>query len=71
MWSPGYFRFDLEPGAEVAFIATTETWEIQYALMPKAAAEAEIGRRETLLAQARTPRAMDSAPNLRWPRISF
>ena len=52
MWSPGYFRFDLKPGGDFTFIATTESWEIQNALTPRAAADAEIARRETLLATA-------------------
>ncbi len=52
MWSPGYFRFDLKPGEELTFIATTEQWDITTALMPGAAADAETGRRETLLGQA-------------------
>jgi len=54
MWSPGYFRFDLKPGHEFTFIATTESWEIQHALAPRAAADAETARRETLLATAHT-----------------
>jgi predicted glycogen debranching enzyme len=52
MWSPGYFRFDLKPGEDFTFIATTESWEIQNALTPRAAADAEIARREALLAAA-------------------
>ncbi len=52
MWSPGYFRFDLKPGEDFTFIATTESWEIQNALTPRAAADAEIARRETLLTAA-------------------
>jgi predicted glycogen debranching enzyme len=52
IWSPGYFRFDLNPGEELTFIATVESWDIQNALTPAAAADAETGRRETLLAQA-------------------
>jgi hypothetical protein len=51
MWSPGYFRFDLKPGEDLSFIATTESWDIQGALTPQAAADAETGRparRETV-----------------------
>jgi predicted glycogen debranching enzyme len=55
MWSPGYFRFDLEPGEEITFIATTEKWDIQNTLTPEAAGSAEVGRRETLLARANLP----------------
>ncbi|MEO8369137.1 MAG: amylo-alpha-1,6-glucosidase, partial [Candidatus Solibacter sp.] len=52
MWSPGYFRCDLKPGDDFTFVGTTENWEIQKALTPPAAAEAELARRETLLAVA-------------------
>jgi predicted glycogen debranching enzyme len=54
MWSPGYFRCDLKPGDDFTFIATTESREIQNALAPRAAADAETLRRETLLAAAHT-----------------
>ena len=53
MWSPGYFRCDLKPGDDFTFIATTESREIQNALSPRAAADAETARRETLLVAAR------------------
>ena len=52
MWSPGYFRVDLEPGEELTFIASSEPWEVIRALTPQAAREAEIGRREKLIDQA-------------------
>jgi predicted glycogen debranching enzyme len=52
MWSPGYFRFDLEPGEKLEFIATTETWEVQRSLTPETALDAEYGRRDVLIAQA-------------------
>jgi predicted glycogen debranching enzyme len=52
MWSPGYFRFDLKPGEVFSFIATTENRDIQIALTPRDAADAENRRREMLLAQA-------------------
>jgi predicted glycogen debranching enzyme len=52
MWSPGYFRLDLKPEEEFTFVATVENWDIQSALSPQAAMEAEITRRETLLAKA-------------------
>jgi predicted glycogen debranching enzyme len=58
MWSPGYFRLDLEPGEELTFVASTETWEVQHSLEPRDAAAAEHGRRETLLQQAH-PAARD------------
>ena len=52
MWSPGYFRMDLEQGQKITFVATTETWDILHSLTPDTAWEAEIGRRETLISQA-------------------
>jgi predicted glycogen debranching enzyme len=55
MWSPGYFRFDLKPGEDVTFIGTTESSNVQSALTPEAAANAEFTRRETLIAQAMRP----------------
>jgi predicted glycogen debranching enzyme len=53
MWSPGYFRVDLTPGEALTFIATTESWDTLQSLTPEAAIEAEKGRREMLIAQAR------------------
>jgi len=52
MWSPGYFRLDLKPGEKITFIATTEKWEIENALTPDEAMDAENGRRMMLLQQA-------------------
>jgi predicted glycogen debranching enzyme len=54
LWSPGYFRCDLKPGDDFTFIATTEGQDVQNALTPPAAAQAESARRETLLVSART-----------------
>jgi len=52
MWSPGYFRFDIEPGEQLTFVASTETWDVQQSLAPRDAEGAEHGRRDTLLQQA-------------------
>jgi predicted glycogen debranching enzyme len=49
LWSPGYFRIDLEPGAEVTLIASTEPWSTMLALSPAAALDAERERRQRLL----------------------
>ena len=51
-WSPGYFRVDLEPGAIVTFVASTESWETMTALPSTAARDAEIERRRRLLVAA-------------------
>ena len=60
LWSPGYFRCDLSPGSTTTLIASTESWETICALFPDDAAEAEIDRRELLIAAAdpRSPREL-------------
>ncbi|HKD05784.1 MAG TPA: amylo-alpha-1,6-glucosidase [Bryobacteraceae bacterium] len=58
MWSPGYFRLDLQPGEQLTFVASTETWEVQQSLAPRDAQGAEHGRRDTLVQQAH-PAARD------------
>ncbi|MCU1257753.1 MAG: putative glycogen debranching enzyme [Bryobacterales bacterium] len=50
MWSPGYFRIDLEPGAEATFMASSESWETLHALTATDAHNAEMTRRRALLA---------------------
>ncbi len=52
LWSPGYFRADLEPGGEVAFAASVEEWEVIAALNPLAGSAAELERRQRLRALA-------------------
>ncbi|HSU69090.1 MAG TPA: glycogen debranching enzyme N-terminal domain-containing protein, partial [Tepidisphaeraceae bacterium] len=52
LWSPGYFRADLETGEQVTLVASTETWEKIRALPPDRAYTAEIDRRKLLLAGA-------------------
>ena len=52
MYSPGFFRADLSPGAEVTLVASTESWETLLALPPAQAASAEKRRRDGLLAAA-------------------
>jgi predicted glycogen debranching enzyme len=49
LWSPGYFRVDIEPGAEATLIASTEPWPAIFALAPDAALAAEHERRQRLL----------------------
>ncbi len=36
MWSPGYFRFDLRPGEQQTFVASTEAWDVVRSLAPEA-----------------------------------
>ena len=55
LWSPGYFRIDLAPGAEATLIASTEPWETILALSPSDARAAERQRRRRLLDAAPAP----------------
>ena len=52
IWSPGYFRFDLEPGQALTFIASTESWDVIHAMSPEEAHASELSRRQALLTQA-------------------
>jgi predicted glycogen debranching enzyme len=52
MWSPGYFRLDLEPSQKISLIASTEPWEVIRALNTEGAYEAEVERRATLIEKA-------------------
>ena len=61
LWSPGYFRFDLERGQEATFTASCEKWEVLRALTPAQALEAEITRRTVLICNAE-PSAREGPP---------
>ncbi|MDO9268686.1 MAG: amylo-alpha-1,6-glucosidase [Methylobacter sp.] len=52
LWSPGYFRVDLAAGKDVTFIASAESWESILALSPVEVLQAELERRQRLLAAA-------------------
>lgn len=52
LWSPGYFRADLNPNQSVTLVASTEPWETILAMSPEAAFATERERRHRLLAQA-------------------
>ena len=52
LWSPGYFRTDLEEGEQTTLIASTEEWEVVRALRPEEAFRAELDRRRLLVAGA-------------------
>ena len=49
LWSPGYFRIDLEPGRDAIVVAATESWDTIRALPPDEALEAEHERRVRLV----------------------
>jgi predicted glycogen debranching enzyme len=55
LWSPGYFRVDLNDAQPVTLIASTEPWESIEALPPEQAAQAELDRRRQLLQCAGPP----------------
>jgi predicted glycogen debranching enzyme len=52
LWSPGYFRADLDKSSPVTLVASTESWETIQAMTPDAAAFAESERRQRLLSIA-------------------
>jgi predicted glycogen debranching enzyme len=52
LFSPGFFKVDLDHGEPVALVASCEPWEVFLALAPDEAARAERRRREGLLARA-------------------
>jgi predicted glycogen debranching enzyme len=62
LWSPGFFGADLMasegPESEAALIASVESWETLRALSGEEALEAELERRERLIAMA-DPRAQE------------
>ncbi|MGA7801568.1 MAG: amylo-alpha-1,6-glucosidase [Gammaproteobacteria bacterium] len=49
LWSPGYFRCDLEEGDRTTLVASTEEWDTIRALSPEGAFRAELDRRKLLL----------------------
>lgn len=52
LWSPGYFHCLLTPRKSATFVASAEAWETVEALSPAAAKEAEMTRRNELIAAA-------------------
>lgn len=49
LWSPGYFRVDIEKGNDATLVGSTEDWEVLLALKPDEAFTAERGRRERMI----------------------
>jgi predicted glycogen debranching enzyme len=60
LWSPGYFRTDLEPGSSIVLTASTESWEIIETLPYTEVAAADFGRRRALMQRA-APKAEPQA----------
>jgi predicted glycogen debranching enzyme len=52
LWSPGYFRVDLDHDQDATLVASTEPWETILARQPKEALQAEGERRRRLLLAA-------------------
>jgi predicted glycogen debranching enzyme len=52
LWSPGYFRADLEVGRSITFMASTESWDTVHALSVEEARERELVRRRAMLGAA-------------------
>jgi len=55
LWSPGYFRVNLDANPAATLVGSTESWEVAEALSPDDAPNAEHQRRARLLAQAQPP----------------
>ncbi len=52
LFSPGFFKVDLDQGAPVTLVASSEPWDVVVALRPGEAARSERARREALLERA-------------------
>ena len=52
LWSPGYFRIDLEEGRQTLLVASTEGWETIRALSPEESFRTEVERCTLLLNMA-------------------
>jgi predicted glycogen debranching enzyme len=64
LWSPGYFRVDLERGRDAIVVASTESWDTIRALPPDEALEAEHERRTRLIDAAPEPARSGPAAEL-------
>jgi predicted glycogen debranching enzyme len=64
LWSPGYFRTDLEPGSAIVLTASTEQWDVIEALPHDEVLSAELSRRRTLIQKAEPPSGDGMLPEL-------
>jgi predicted glycogen debranching enzyme len=53
LWSPGYFKLEIEEGRPAWLVASTDSWDTIDALAPEDAAAAEDERRRWLVSRAR------------------
>ncbi len=49
LWSPGYFTGEVAPGHDLTLVASTESYDVMFALTPQQAWDAEHDRRRRLL----------------------
>ena len=52
LWSPGYFRVDLQEGRPATFVASTESWDTLHALSVEEAPQREMVRRRAMIGEA-------------------
>jgi predicted glycogen debranching enzyme len=52
LWTPGYFRTDLQPGSAIILTASTEKWEIVESIPYQETASAERNRRRSMMQKA-------------------
>ncbi len=64
LWSPGYFQAPISQGLAATLVASTEPWEVVFALTPDLAATAERERRRLLLTSAMPKARTGSAGEL-------
>src|SRR5437764_1435603 len=64
LWSPGYFRFVLQPGRRAALVASTESSATMNVLQPDQALTADRQRRQRLIAQAVSAARRDAEAEL-------
>src|SRR5205085_526916 len=71
VWSPGHFSAEITPDEDATIVASTESWDIMYALSPKEAWDAEHDRRRRLLVEARPVTRDDTCDELIWAADQF
>jgi predicted glycogen debranching enzyme len=64
LWSPGYFRVDLNAGDEATLVASTEEWDLVRGVAPATARAAELQRRGRLISLARPEAREGTAADL-------
>src|SRR5207245_9211343 len=64
LWSPGYFRFVLQPGRRAALVASTESSATMNVLQPDQALTADRQRRQGLSAEAASAARHDAETQL-------